>query len=183
MHFPHRTATLFLLAAGAVLLSAFTSAAGEEFQLEEEFTRLDNGKNLDGWNGRKEGWSVVDGAIHLDIHHAKGHLYSDKTHSQNCVVRLQFRTSPRGDSGVFVWGSQFQVRDFLAIGPKVYADAAKPAGEWNDLEIDITGGTAVVSLNGKFIDTWKIGEQSKKGFGLQRERGDFDFRYIRIMEK
>jgi hypothetical protein len=183
MHFPSRTATFILLAAVTASLGALTSAAGEEFQLEPEFTRLDNGENLDGWNGRKEGWSVVDGAIHLDLHHAKGHLYSNQTHSRNCVIRLQFRATPRGDAGVLVWGAPFPLRDFLAIGPKIYVAAAKPAGEWNDLEIDMTHGTAVVSLNGKFIDTWKIGEQSKKGVGLMRKRGDFDFRYIRIMEK
>lgn len=177
------TTSLFLAAIFASRVVGFTSAAAQEFQLEADFTRLDNGENLDGWNGRHEGWSIVDGAIHCTLREAKGHLYSDKTHSPNCVIRLQFRAPPRGDSGVFIWGSQFQLRDFHAFGPEKYVHFAKPAGEWNEIEFDITGGTAVVNLNGQFIDTWKIGEQSKKGLGLQRERGDFDFRHIRLMEK
>ena len=60
----------------------------------------------------------------------------------------------------------------------------KPAGEWNDLEWDITKGVAVVKLNGQVIEkAWKIGGNAKKGVGLQRESGDFDFRYVRIKEK
>lgn len=166
-----------------VLLYACTSSAAAEFQLEEGFTRLDNGENLDGWNGQHEGWSVVDGAIHLTLREAKGHLYRDTTHSNNCLIRLQFRATPRGDSGIFVWGKQFQVRDYPTVGPQEYAAAANPAGEWNDLELDIAQGVATITLNGHVIEkNWPIGEQSKKGLGLQRERGDFDFRYIRIRE-
>jgi hypothetical protein len=173
----------FALAVAAPLLEV-TSAAADEFQLEEGFTRLDNGENLDGWNGRKEGWSVVDGAIHLTLREAKGHLYSDKTHTSNCVIRLQYRATQRADSGVYVWGNQFQVRDYPTAGPQEYAGAAKPAGEWNDLEFDLADGFAKVTLNGTLIEgKWTIGQQSKKGFGLQRERGDFDFRHIRIREK
>lgn len=157
---------------------------GQDFKLEEGFTRLDNGKDLKGWAGGTEGWSVVDGAIHLDAAKAKGHLYSEAPHSKNCVIRLQFRATKGADSGVFVWGQQLQVRDYPNAGPKKYAASAKPAGEWNDLEWDITDGTAVVKLNGQVIEqAWAIGKDDKKGVGLQKEKGDFDFRYIRIKEK
>jgi hypothetical protein len=167
-----------------VPLGGITPAVADEFQVEEGFTRLDNGENLDGWNGRHEGWSVVDGAIHLTLREAKGHIYSDKPHSDACVIRLQYRATPRADSGIFVWGNQFQVRDYPTVGPNEYAAAAKPAGEWNDLEFDLSEGFAAVKLNGTLIEgKWAIGLQSKKGVGLQRERGDFDFRHIRIQEK
>lgn len=157
---------------------------GGEFQLEKGFTRLDNGKDLSGWTGRLEGWSIKDGAIHLDSKAAKGHLYSELKHSGNCIIRLQFRAAPRADSGVYVHGSQLQVRDYPTVGPAHYAGPCKPAGEWNELEWDITNGTAVVKLNGQVIEkAWKIGNQPDQGIGLQKERGDFDFRYIRLMEK
>lgn len=166
----------------ASLLSV--AIAADEFKLEEGFQRLDNGTNLDGFAGRTEGWSVVDGAIHLDAKAAKGNIYTEATHSRNCTIRMQFRAAPRADSGVYVWGSQFQVRDYPTAGPKQYASAAKPAGEWNELEFDITDGVAVVKLNGQVIEkAWKIGGDSKKGIGLQKERGDFDFRFIRVKEK
>ncbi len=175
---------IFSACVALTVASPCTSAIAAEFQLEPGFKRLDNGRNLDGWNGRQEGWSVVDGAIHLTLRDAKGHIYSDQTHSNHCVIRLQFRAAPRADSGVFIWGKQLQVRDFPTAGPQEFAAAAKPAGEWNDLEIDITQGVAAIKLNGQIIDkAWPIGEQSKKGLGLQRERGDFDFRFIRLQEK
>jgi 3-keto-disaccharide hydrolase len=170
-------------AVGIVLIAAALAGA-DDFKLEEGFTRLDNGKDLKGWTGKLEGWSVKDGAIHLDAKKAKGHIYSEKTHSRDCVIRLQFRATPNADSGLYVHGKQLQVRDYPKAGPPAYARPAKPAGQWNDLELDVTGGVAVVKLNGQVIEkAWKIGDKPKQGVGLQRERGDFDFRYVRVKEK
>ncbi|GIW79410.1 MAG: hypothetical protein KatS3mg105_1217 [Gemmatales bacterium] len=174
----------FALPSLAGLILCVGAAAPDEFKLEEGFVRLDNGKNLDGWTGNTTGWSVVDGAIHLDAKKAKGNIYSKVTHSKNCIIRLQFRASSRADSGVFIHGKQLQVRDYPTAGPKQYAKPCKPAGQWNELEWDITDGVAVVKLNGEVIEKqWRIGNNSKQGIGLQKERGDFDFRYIRIKEK
>lgn len=151
---------------------------------EENFTRLDNGTDLSGWTGKTEGWSVQDGAIHLESKSAKGDIYAETTHSANAVIRLEFRATPGADSGVYIHGKQLQVRDYPKAGPKNYAEPAKPAGEWNELEFDITEGVAVVKLNGQVIEEgWKIGGDPQKGIGLQKERGDFDFRNIRIQEK
>jgi hypothetical protein len=166
------------------LLNPVPVAQGEEFKLEEGFTRLDNGKDLEGWTGKLDGWTVKDGTIHLDVKAAKGDIYSKTTHSKDCIIRLQFRAVKNADSGAYVYGKQLQVRDYPNAGPKEYAKPAKPFGEWNDLEFDISDGVAVVKLNGEVIEkAWKIGGDSKKGLGLQRERGDFDFRYIRLKEK
>ncbi len=159
-------------------------ARADDFQLEEGFTRLANGRDLDGWTGNTAGWSVVDGAIHLDSKAARGNIYSKTTHSRDCIIRLEFRATKRADSGVFIHGAQLQVRDYPTAGPKQYAGAAKPAGEWNALEFDITGGVAVVKLNGETIEkAWKFGSNAKQGIGLQKESGDFDFRRVRVKEK
>ncbi len=158
--------------------------AGEKFELEPGFTRLDNGMDLEGWTGKLDGWSVVDGAIHLDSKKAKGDIYSAKTHGGDVVIRMQFKAAKGADSGVYIHGKQLQVRDYPNAGPKQYAGPAKKFGEWNDLEWDITGGVAVVKLNGEVIEkAWKIGGDAKKGIGLQRESGDFDYRFIRMKEK
>ncbi|MCI0680846.1 MAG: DUF1080 domain-containing protein [Gemmataceae bacterium] len=173
-------------AAVLALMLGFAAGAwsGDKLDLEPGFTRLDNGKDLEGWTGKLDGWSVIDGAIHLDSKKAKGNIYSAKVHSGDCIIRLQFRAAKGADSGVFIHGNQLQVRDYPKAGPKQYAFAAKPAGEWNDLEWDITKGVAVVKLNGKVIEkAWKIGGNAKLGVGLQREAGDFDFRFIRMKEK
>jgi hypothetical protein len=85
-------------AAVAVVLSISVHAA-DDFKLEEGFTRLDNGKDLTGWKGNTDGWSVKDGAIHLDAKKAKGNITSEKSHGKSCIIRLQFRATPNADSG------------------------------------------------------------------------------------
>jgi hypothetical protein len=158
-------------------------ASADDFKLELGFERLDNGKNLDGWTGKLEGWSVKDGAIVLDSKSAKGNIHSTKKHSPNCIIRMDFRATKNADSGVFVYDKQLQVRDYPNAGPYKTA-AAKPHGEWNALEWDITDGIAVVKLNGEVIEkAWKIGSKADSGIGLQKERGDFEFRHIRVKEK
>jgi hypothetical protein len=179
-----RTLFLSLAAAACCLVAAARSTHADEFKLEDGFTRLDNGKDLEGWAGNTTGWSVEEGAIHLNSKLAKGNLNSKTTHTGNCIIRLEFRAAKRADSGVFIHGKQLQVRDYPTAGPKEYAGPAKPAGEWNALEFDITDGVAVVKLNGQVIEkAWKLGGNAKQGVGLQKESGDFDFRYLRLMEK
>lgn len=168
----------------ALIALAAPARAEDEFKLETGFTRLDNGKDLENFTGTTAGWSIVDGAIHLDSKKAKGNIYTKEVPSKNSIIRMQFRATKGADSGVFIYGNQLQVRDYPNAGPKQYAKPAKPAGEWNDLEFDITEGVAVVKLNGEVIEkAWRIGGNAKQGIGLQKESGDFDYRYIRIMEK
>jgi hypothetical protein len=168
---------------GALLMAGAVPGADEP-PAEAGVTRLDNGKDLSGWTGDLPGWSVQEGAIHLDAKNARGNIFFATPHSRSCVVRLQFRATPKADSGVYVHGKQFQVRDYPTAGPKPYAGACKPAGQWNDLEWDITDGVAVVKLNGTVIEpAWPIGAKAASGLGLQKETGDFDFRNIRIKEK
>jgi len=156
------------------------SLGDDKFQLEPGFLRLDNGKDLTGWfaakwsgqkTGDPRGWSVVDGAIHLDAKIATSHLFCETKHS---------------DSGLALHGKQFQVRDYPNSHPdtRKYAPFSKPPGEWNDLELDITDGVAVIRLNGQVIEkAWPIGDAADRGLGLQREVGDFEFRRIRLREK
>ena len=170
-------------------------ARTEVFQLEPGFVRLDNSKDLAGWFGAKwsgektgdtAGWSVVDGAIHLDSEAARSHLFNEKTYSKNAIIRLQFRAGRVADSGLCIHGRQFQVRDYPNALPdtKKYAPFSNRPGEWNDLELDITDGVAAIKLNGQVVEkAWKLGTAADRGLGLQRELGGFDFRYIRLKEK
>ncbi len=181
-----------------VLVLAFilSTCAAEEYKLEQGFVRLDNGTDLKGWfgaqwSGRRmpdhTGWRVVNGAIHLDSKAAKCHLFSEKKYNRSVIIRLQFRAALAADSGLNVHGKQFQVRDYVGsplADTRRYAFACKSAGKWNDLELDVTEGVAVVRLNAKVIEkAWPVGEKSELGLGLQREKGDFEFRRIRIKEK
>ena len=189
MRIPHFVAPLL------IALSAVAAGGAEELKLEEGFVRWDNGRDLSGWyasqwsgrpTGDPSGWSVVAGAIHLNAGAATGHLFSKAKHSRHCVIRLQFRAAKAADSGLALHGKQFQVRDYPHSLPdtKKYAPPAKGPGQWNDLEIDITDGVAVIRLNGTPIEkAWRIGDNPDRGLGLQREKGDFDFRFIRVREK
>lgn len=179
-------ASVVLVLLGLLVSQKLT--AQPPFQLEAGFVRLDNGEDLEGWYVKGQdkilGWRVADGAIHLEAAKANGNLHSKQTHSTNCIIRLQFRATDNADSGVYIHGKQLQVRDYRKAGPRLYAPAAKPAGEWNELEFDIVNGLATVRLNGKLIEqNWRTGPDPNLGIGLQRERGDFDFRYIRIKER
>jgi len=172
-----------------------SKVCSEDFQPEPGFDRLDNGQDLTGWYGAKwsgektgetSGWSVVDGAIHLDSEAAKSQLFHEKTYSKNAVIRLQFRAGRAADSGLCIHGKQFQVRDYTNALPDTikYAPFANRAGLWNDLELDITDGVAVIRLNGEVIEkAWKSGPDATRGLGLQRELGEMEFRYIRLKEK
>jgi hypothetical protein len=169
--------------------------ATEPFQLEPGFIRLDNGKDLTGWFGAKwsgektgdiSGWSVDDGIIHLDSEAATSHLFNEKKLSKNATIRLQFRADRVADSGLCIHGRQFQIRDYPNALPdtRKYAPFSNRAGEWNDLELDITDGVAVIKVNGQVIEeAWESGNALEMGLGLQKELGEMDFRYIRLMEK
>lgn len=177
------------------LTQQWRSGTAQASQAEPGFVRLDNGKDLTGWygshwsgqpTGSNQGWSVIDGAIHLDCKAARGHLFSKQLFSPNAVIRLQFRAAKAADSGLCVHGDQFQVRDYIYSLPDTqrYAAACNPPGQWNDLELDLTHGVAVIKLNGKVIEkSWRAGTATNVGLGLQREKGDFEFRCIRIKEK
>lgn len=173
---------------------SFPVAGADEFKLEDGFVRLDNGKDLTGWyasrwngepTGDPRGWSVVEGAIELNAAQARSHLFSKRKYRPNVIIRMQFRAAKGADSGVCIHGNQFQVRDYPNSLPDTqkYAKHCKPPGQWNDLEFDITGERAIVKLNGHVIEkSWKIGDAPDRGLGLQREVGDFAYRYIRIKE-
>jgi hypothetical protein len=177
------------------MLTAPLDPPPEQFRPEPGFTRLDNGKDLKGWYastwsgkraGDPTGWSVMDGAIHLDAKKARSHLFSQRKFSRDCVIRLEFRAAKGADSGLCLHGKQLQVRDYPNSYPdtKRYAPHSKPHGQWNKLQLDITKGVAVIKLNDHVIEkAWEIGTDADRGLGLQREVGDFDFRRIRLREK
>jgi len=173
-----------MLSLAFALLAANVAVAADEFKPEPGFVRIDNGKNLDGWLGAKDGWTVADGCIHLVAKSAKENIYNEKTHSGDCIIRFEFKASMGADSGFYVHGKQLQVRDYPTVGPKPYAGPAKPAGQWNSIELDFTDNIAVVKLNGEIIEkAWKIGVDPKKGVGIEFDKGEMDYRNIVIKEK
>ncbi len=145
---------------------------------EEGFVPLFNGKDLDGWqkyDAKADVWKVEDGMI---VCTGKGGGWLGTTRDYaNFVLRLQYRLTPAGNSGVYLRapqkghisrvGMEIQILDdhhpqyakldFYQYTGSIYhvvaptQRASKPAGQWNALEIRAEGRQVVVVLNGKKI--------------------------------
>jgi hypothetical protein len=158
--------------------------------LEKDYVGLFNGKDLTGWrlgtlalegktatdNGR---FTVTDGAIVIDGK-GGGNLYTIREFDKDFHLKLEFRAAPRADSGLFIRGPQLQVRDYPTAGPYTTLRNFKK-GDWNELDITVSGTTALCKCNGEVIEkAFKV--PAKGPIGLQSESGKFEFRRIRIKE-
>ena len=182
-----------------------TSCAAEG----DGFTPLFNGKDLAGWTlAGDPSWSVEDGAIYCSGK-GGGYLWTD-AEFEDCILRLEYKISPGGNSGVFPRGRQqapadrgweVQILDDPAY-PKVkpegragaiykvaapYRYVSRPAGEWNQLQITCEQGHIVVVMNGvKIVDAEsdqfpELAKRPRKGrIGLQNHHTPVWFRNIEI---
>jgi uncharacterized protein (TIGR03067 family) len=106
-----------LLALGVLLLTPFSSLAADE----AGFKSLFNGKDLTGWEGRPEHWSVSDGTITgrtTKEHPAKGNNFLFwRPDGKNGTVsdfelRLSYKIVADNDKGFGNSGIQYRSRDF-----------------------------------------------------------------------
>ena len=146
---------------------------------EKGFTRLFDGKTLDGWklvHGHGPGYVVKDGAIVCPLD-GGGNLFTEKEYS-NFIFRFEFKTEPGGNNGVGVRaplegdaayaGMEIQILDdqHEKYKGKIRSEQhhgsvydvipartgfLKPAGQWNSEEIMMTGSRIRVTLNGVII--------------------------------
>jgi hypothetical protein len=207
---------LYRIGACAIALSllvALPLAAQEE---EAGFTPLFDGKDLAGWEimGTQGAWSVQDGTIYCSGE-GVGYLRSKEQYT-DFELRLDYKIAPRTNSGIFLRaaeqgnpgfsGMELQIMDDAGRPPdshstmSVYAavaptkNPAKPAGEWNSVDVTLKGMHLTVVLNGETvidrdlsdpnIDTEghpKLTDRAKTGYiGLQDHGGVVWFRDIRI---
>ncbi len=139
---------------------------------------LFNGKNLDGWEflGRTgpaaPGFHVRDGL--LETIPGKGMLWYTREKIGNATLRLVYRLSGDGNSGVFIRipekppsegyaihkGIEVQIDDSeddwhvtgtLYSMTKAKGRAPKPVGEWNTMEIRLDGLRTIVKVNGVLV--------------------------------
>ena len=134
-----------------------------------------DGKSLDGWEHIGPGKMVLkDGGIRTEG--GMGLLWYTKKKFGDCVIRVVYKTSSRhANSGIFVriadkpkdpWyavhhGYEVQISDsddeFHGTGAiyslsKASGRPAKPAGEWNTMEITLRGKSILVNLNGAQVN-------------------------------
>jgi len=145
------------------------------------FTRLDNGKDLKGWQGAVENHEVVDGAI-VCKPGKSGNLLSKEEYG-DLVMRFEFKLPSGGNNGIALRtplnghpasdGLEIQVIDnegYDAAHPKaplkdyqrhgsIYhclgakAGYLRPVGQWNCQEITVKDQRITVIVNGfKILD-------------------------------
>jgi Domain of Unknown Function (DUF1080) len=153
---------------------------------------LFNGKDLTGW-GYKTG-EKFDGKAESDdkrftakgnvlvVNPGKGikQLWTTRKFPKDFTLRLQFRAAVNADSGLFLRGPQLQVRDYLVAGP--YKDLKKyKAQDWNDVLVVVKDNVARCTCNGEVLEA-ALKLPATGGIGLEADRGQMEYRKIRIKE-
>lgn len=171
------------------LLTAIAPAhAADDFKLEPGFTLLFNGKTLDGWReakGKKElldskteacggRFKVADGKLIYDPA-VKGDLYIEtvKEFSGDVHVKLDFSPGPKCNNDFFLRGTKFD------IIPGNKENKNEKEGDWNTLEIIITGDNVEHKINGKTVRTSKA-KTPASPFKLRAEIGAIQIKNIRV---
>ncbi len=167
--------------------------------------QLFNGRDLTGWVPRnregKHGWVVRDGVL---VNAEPGNDLLTERKFTDFKLHAEFRYPRGSNSGIYLRG-RYEVQiednygeepDSLGIGG-VYgfltpiANAAKPSGEWQTLEITLVGRTVTVVLNGELvIDRQSIpgitggaldSDEGKPGpILLQGDHGPVEFRILTV---
>ncbi len=145
------------------------------------FVRLDNGKDLSGWQGAVDSYEVKDGAIVCKP--GKGGDLLSKEEYSDMILRFEFKLPKGGNNGIALRsplgghssrdGLELQVIDnggyneahpkaplkpYQCHGSLYHCVGAKtgylrPVGQWNFQEVEVRGQKIKVTLNGtKILD-------------------------------
>ncbi len=144
----------------------------------EGFTSLFDGKTLEGWQGARDSYEVVDGAIVCKAGKG-GTLYAADEYA-DFIFRFEFQLPPGGNNGVAIraplegdpaWEAfEIQILDdsaakYAGLQPYQFHGSIyglvpaqrgflRPTGEWNFQEIICRGSRIQVVLNGsKIVDS------------------------------
>ena len=162
-----------------------------------ETIKLFNGKNLDGWEGYQDLWSVKDGVIvakNTKPIKVSTYLLTKDNYSDFRLTATVKLVQSEMHSGIAFWGKvapdkgdKYTYAGHLVMFPSgwgmydlygrnglpVDGGPAKKAGkqhDWNDLEILAQGNRVRVAVNGKLVVDWRDPEPKriKEGpIGLQ----------------
>jgi hypothetical protein len=161
-----------------MILRILCLALASALLIPAQTRQLFNGKNLDGWKwlpnrAGTDGFSVRNGL--LETGGGGGMLAYTGEKFGNVVLTVVYKMSnERGNSGIFIRipempaserdgihkGIEVQIDDrdddwhcsgVLYSMTKALARPAKPAGEWNSMEITMDGLRTLVKLNGVLV--------------------------------
>ena len=162
-------------AVGLILVAASGVALAQ--QGEEGFVPLFNGKDLTGWRVLgAPSWKAENGE--LVCHAGGGGWIRTEKEYEDFVLRLEYKVSPKGNSGVYLRsteqgnpsfnGMELQVLDdygrvpdkhtsmalYAAVAPS--RNVSQPAGEWNQVEVSLIGTALKVVHNRETIIDCKL---------------------------
>lgn len=166
-----------------LLLFLAMSAAGADNELTEQEKKdgwilLFDGKSLDDWmtsDGKPSRKTPEDGAINP---HGSGHyMLVHKKKWEDFVLKLDFKISPKCNSGVFIRTFSLTPREGRDVGfnglevaiddthtagyvdtgalydlSKPFRNAMKPVGEWNRLRVTAHGSVIDIEVNGESVN-------------------------------
>jgi hypothetical protein len=161
--------------AGMLFLVAACLAAPRAGADEAGFQPLFDGKTLDGWQGARGGYDIVDGELRTKPG-TGGNLLTVEEFG-DFILRFEFRLTPGANNGLGIrapargdaafQGMEVQILDdghpkYANLQPwqvhgSIYGVVAaergclKPAGEWNAEEVTVKGSRVTVVVNGKTI--------------------------------
>jgi hypothetical protein len=155
---------------------------------KSETIKLFNGQNLEGWQGHKKLWSVVDGAIvGKNLHPVKvsTYLLSERTFSDFRLLATVKLARSEMHSGIALWGrlapekgDPFTYAGHLVMFPSGWGlydlygrNGLPPSGEpakkvgkqhdWNELEILAQGNRLRLVVNGAQVLDWRDPEPER----------------------
>lgn len=158
-------------------------------EIDEGFTSLFNGKNLDGWQGNLVDYYADNGILVVNPKNGgHGNLYTDREYD-DFVLRFEFKLTPGANNGLGIRtplegdaayvGMELQILDNTA---PIYANLKEyqyhgsvygvipakrgflnPVGDWNYQEVIVQGTKVKVILNDVTIVDGDIEEASKNG--------------------
>ena len=105
-------------------------------------------------------------------------LRTTETFAGDFILKLEFRASPRADSGIFVRGRQLQCRDYSTMGPYRTLTKYKPQ-DWNEVEIVVKGASALCTCNGEVLEA-AMPVPATGGIGIESDAGTMEYRNIRL---
>ena len=155
---------------------------------EDSSVPIFNGKDLQGWMGKPNGW-YVDESGALARRPKSGYLWTKEMYD-DFELTVDFKVSEKCNSGIFfrtdpenpVQGG-FEIQLFDSYGRTELTDkdsgafynaraprinAMKPSGEWNTCVVRALGSRLSVRLNGEEVidvdlDDWKVPNQNPDG--------------------
>ncbi|MBI2808301.1 MAG: DUF1080 domain-containing protein [Planctomycetes bacterium] len=179
-----------ILFAVAGLIPLPTMRAGE-LKLEPGFKLLFNGKNLDGWqpkgkkdklDGKTEAFKgrfkVENGMLVID-YVMKGNAYIETQAKFADDVRIKFDFNPgeKCNNDLFLRGTKFDI----VVDSKSKELKAVKKGEWNTMDVIVTGDKIEHKINGVTARKSKA-KAGASTFVLRAEFGAISIKNIRVKQ-